>query len=672
MYSPSGAILSWNRGAETLSGYAAEEVLGRQVSLVLPAESGGRFAATVERLARGEKLVPFETQAVRKDGQRVDISLTLSGIRDKSGTLTAVAAIAQDITARKQALESRTLLASIVDSSEDAIVARSLDGRVLSWNRGAEAILGYRAEEIVGNTIEHLIPPDGVDPLPSLQEAMEEGLGMLRMETVRLAKDGRRVDVALAISPIRDPAGELIGASIILHDITKGKRAEEALRASEERYRTLVANLPDVTWTAARHREITFISPNVESAFGYTAGEVLADAALWVENIHPDDVRHVCDEYETLFTSDEPFDVEYRVRRKDGEWVWIHDRAFRTYFRDGVVYADGVFSDVTARRKAEQALLESEARYRMLFERNLAGVFVAASDGRVCDCNEALLNILGYESARELLATGSSIFYDAGEERIALDRLHRERQLSAFDVRLKCKDGSPVWVLAGLNLVTEGAGAAIIEATLIDITRRKNAEEELRKAKEEAEAGNRAKSRFLANMSHEIRTPMNGVIGMARLLLETTLSPEQRRYAEVVRTSGETLLSLINHILDLSKIEAGKMSLESCDFELRETLQGSLETLAVEAAAEGPGTDLPDCGGYPLALAGRSRPPAPGDHQSGRQRREIYFTGSHRSRGQPALPGRAHGHAALRGPRYRRRNSEGPCRPPVLAVRAGR
>lgn len=242
------------------------------------------------------------------------------------------------------------------------------------------------------------------------------------------------------------------------------------------------------------------------------------------------------------------------------------------------------------RRFSAQAgqLASSEERYRLLFERSLAGVFRTTLSGQVLDCNGALARILGHASREECLARPVTEWYSDPEDRNrVLLRLKEQKSLTNFELSLQRREGSNVWVLVNATLLSDENGSSLIEGTMIDITERKQAENELHQAKEAAEAASRAKSEFMANMSHEIRTPMNGVIGMTELALETSLDDEQRNYLEVVRSSAEALLSIINDILDFSKIEAGKLGLDQADFDLRDTLWEALKALGVRADQKG-------------------------------------------------------------------------------------
>ncbi|HEY2014196.1 MAG TPA: PAS domain S-box protein, partial [Bryobacteraceae bacterium] len=462
----------------------------------------------------------------------------------------------------------------------------SPDRRLLQVNGTMCRMLGYAEQELLSQDwMELTHPDDRAVSAEAMTRLVHEGAPYVEFEKRYVHKDGRSIWVRIKASLVRDSTER--GGHFVTHveDITERKRIEEAIRCSEEKYRRLIANLPDVTWTSDCQGNTTYISQNVESLFGYTAEEICAGGGrILLSNIRPSDVPGVSDAYQALFAAGQPFDCQFQARRKDGSWIWIHNRASRTYIHNGVAYADGVFSDITARRRAETALVESEERYRRLFERNMAGVFRISGDGSVLECNESALRILGYDSIEDFRQGGAMVFYDPADQREAYERLFREGSLTSFEVRLKRKDGSPVWVLENVSLTPAENGAPLfIDGTLIDITERRRAEEELRQAMEAAEAGSRAKSRFLANMSHEIRTPLNGVIGMSRLLLGTSLSAEQRRFAEVVRSSGETLMALIGHILDLAKIEAGKMVLESVEFDLRVILDGVVEMLAIDA-----------------------------------------------------------------------------------------
>jgi PAS domain S-box-containing protein len=256
-----------------------------------------------------------------------------------------------------------------------------------------------------------------------------------------------------------------------------------------------------------------------------------------------------------------------------------------------MVLAFAVLGAIGDRQRVAQALeLESsEHRYRHLFERSLAGVYRSTIDGRILDVNEACFRIFGYASREEQLAhNASAVWLESGDREKFLARLRLEKSLANHECCYRRKDGTLVWVLESVTLLDAANGTpATIEGTMIDITARKQAEQEMRQAKEAAESATQIKSEFLANMSHEIRTPMNGVVGMTELLLLTDLSPEQRNYTETVLRSADSLLRIINDILDFSKMESGKMHLEAIDFVLRTRIEEVVGLLAERARSKG-------------------------------------------------------------------------------------
>jgi PAS domain S-box-containing protein len=248
-----------------------------------------------------------------------------------------------------------------------------------------------------------------------------------------------------------------------------------------------------------------------------------------------------------------------------------------------------ILTDITERKRTEDALRSSEERYRLLFERNVAGVYRAALDGRLIDCNDACARIFGLGSREEALAHRLWDIYDLADRREeVMSRLLEERSLTHFEVRVRSRDGRSLWILANVTLLDgEDGKPELIEGVLIEITERKLAEIEMRKAKEAAEAASRAKSEFLANMSHEIRTPMNAIIGMTELALDSPLTSQQREYLGLVKSSADSLLTVINGILDFSKVEAGKLEIERIEFRLRESLDETVMLLGLRAHQKG-------------------------------------------------------------------------------------
>jgi two-component system, sensor histidine kinase and response regulator len=356
----------------------------------------------------------------------------------------------------------------------------------------------------------------------------------------------------------------------------------------EEIYQILVANIPDVLWVADDLGHCVFITSNIERVCGYIPAEIY-NSGVWYERIHRQDASAVRAAFDRFLHTGETFSMEYRIQRKDGVWIWLHARAMSSFERAGKRYTVGIASDVTEQKRAEERLRASEQRYRLLFERNLAGVLRSTLDGRLLDKNDAFAQIAGYTSAAELAQCNTADFYyDVRDRPELIQELTAKKALMNRELRLRRRDGSLAWVLANISLVEDGAGGdSVVEGIYTDITARKGVEEELRKAKAAADAANCAKSEFLANMSHEIRTPMNGVMGMTDLLLETALTSEQRDYMETVKDSARSLLTVIDDILDFSKIEAGQVKFESVAFNLPGLLKQVVRTLSMRAHEKG-------------------------------------------------------------------------------------
>src|SRR5687767_8251746 len=238
-----GTIETWNAGAERIFGYTAPEAIGQNILLIVPEDRRGEEQEVIDRLRDGEPVRHFESMALTKDGRLLPISLAVSPIVTDDGRLVGISRIFRDIS-RQTALEREALrLAAIVDSSEDAIVSKSLDGIVQTWNRAAERMFGYSAEEIVGHPITMIIPHDRRTEEDHVLSRIRAGASIDHFETIRRRKDGTFIEISLSVSPIKTPDGRIIGASKIARDVSRQKaltrEVEEANRVKDEFLATL-------------------------------------------------------------------------------------------------------------------------------------------------------------------------------------------------------------------------------------------------------------------------------------------------------------------------------------------------------------------------------------------------------------------------------------------------
>lgn len=229
-----GIITSWNKSAERLFGYKAEEIIGKPVTLIIPPELHDDEPRILEKIRGGERIKHFQTVRVHKNGQHIDVSLTVSPIRDEKGNIVGAAKIVRDITRQKKLEEAALRLAAIVESSDDAIASKDLNGVVTSWNRSAEKLFGYKPEEIIGKHITMIIPPELHHDEDMILSKIRRGEKIDHFETIRLHKNGERIEVSLTISPVKDDDGNVIGAAKIVRNIMETNKIERALQTTEK------------------------------------------------------------------------------------------------------------------------------------------------------------------------------------------------------------------------------------------------------------------------------------------------------------------------------------------------------------------------------------------------------------------------------------------------------
>jgi PAS domain S-box-containing protein len=247
-------ITTWNRAAQRLYGHASDDVVGKNIAFLLPEDRLDELELVLGRVADGAGAQHYETKRVHQEGRLIDVAVTVSPIRDRAGTIVGTSTIQRDITQRKRTDAVTAEMAAIVDSSNDAIIGKTLEGVVTTWNRGAERVYGYSAQEMIGKNVSILLAPDRPNEFREIIQGMlATDTRTDHFETQRVCKDGRTIDVSLTVSPIRNSDGTVVGASSVARDITERNSMEEALKASELRSVLAVSQAKDEMVSLVSH-----------------------------------------------------------------------------------------------------------------------------------------------------------------------------------------------------------------------------------------------------------------------------------------------------------------------------------------------------------------------------------------------------------------------------------
>jgi PAS domain S-box-containing protein len=350
-----GTINTWNLAATRILGYTLEDIFGQSILILVPPDLHQEEITHLEALRSGERVDHYQTEYVRKGGERVELSVAVSPINDAEGTFIGSALIARDISPQRREHAIRARLASIVESSDDAIVAKDLNGVITDWNAAAERIFGYSKEEMIGRSILTIIPAELQHEEPVILGKIKQGQLLEHYETQRLHKSGRRLDISLSLSPIRDSRGQVIGVSKIARDISDRRRAD----AARLMLAAIVESSDDAIISKTLDGIITSWNAAAERLFGYTPDEIIGHSVL---RLIPRELHHEEPHIISRLKSGERIDhYETRRMRKNGEVFDVSLTVSPINDTKGkVTGASKIVRDISDRKATEAALIEKE------------------------------------------------------------------------------------------------------------------------------------------------------------------------------------------------------------------------------------------------------------------------------------------------------------------------
>jgi PAS domain S-box-containing protein len=549
-------------------------------------------------------------------------------------------------------------LAALVESADDAIISKTLDGIITSWNKGAERIFGYTPDEVIGKSVTMLIPEDHLDEEPAILARLKSGERIEHYETIRMRKDGSRVDISLTVSPIIGPGGHIIGASKIARDISESRRARRALDEYAARLNLVLAasNLGDWSWDAKT--DLVTLSDTAAHIFDIPPGEGIT----WTELqtlLPPEDSERAKIAVDEALKQHTDYDIEYRVLRADSTELWVSARGRGVYDEDrkplGML---GFVQDITNRKVSEDTLREQADALRTLNEvgrlisaeltlqKMVQAVTNAATDLTGAKFGSFFYNILNDKGQQQTLFTVAGMPPELFEDfatSVASERFIRTLKsaevLRIPDVKLdpRYDQSFPFYerpkellrftsylavpvvsrsgdVVGGLFLghpaidffterdeltvtgLAAQAAVAMDNARLYEAAKRARSEAEQTAAENErlfrqAEESSRLKEEFLATVSHELRTPLNAILGWARMLRTGQLTDENYTKAlDTIERNARAQAQLIDDLLDVSRIVAGKLRLDVRPTDPNTFIDAAVE--AVRPAADAKGVHL--------------------------------------------------------------------------------
>ena len=625
VHAADGEIIDCNQSAERILGLSHDQILGRGTM-----DPRWQAVDENERPFPGEQhpaMVSLRTGQTRHGvtmglqlpcGIQRWISINAVPIFHSGETRPhAVVTSFADITERRQVLESLRLtserLTLAAGASSVGIWEYDVASNRLAWDQQMFQLYGITQDAFSGayDAWQAGVHPDDRQRWDAEIQAALQDENDYDTEFRVVWPDGSIHNIRAIALVQRDADGQALRMVGTNRDITASKQTMAALKESEANFRAFFESMTDLVFVCSPAGRIVFTNSAVTRTLGYSLGEL---TAMRVLDVHPADCQAEAGAILGAMLRGDDDSCPLPLARKDGSLVPVETRVwFGKWNGEACIF--GCSKNLTAE-------LEAQQRFERLFRSNPTLMALSTlPERRFFDVNDAFLNTLGYARNEVIGRTSSELklFPDPQRHAAMAKQLLAADRITNLELQIRSADGT---VFNGLfsGEIIRSHGQEYFLTVMIDITARKRAEDALQKANRQltavavaatelagkAELANRAKSEFLANMSHEIRTPMNGVIGMISLLLDSSLTNEQREYAQMAQTCGEDLLNLISNILDLSKIEAGKLDFEILGFSLPVILRELGDSLNIRARDKGLQFSCTMTPGTPELLSGDS------------------------------------------------------------------
>ena len=564
-----GNLLHVDLAGKKMLGYSEDELCKMKTVDTYPTDEMlvGRHRLIEMRAMRAGDIMHFERRMRRKDGTLFPVEISVGALEDGN-----THAIIRDITERNLAetalRESEGRFRTLYDDAVVGLYRTNSQGEILLVNQAMLKMLGFQSfEELAARNIKETDYGPSYKRQQFIDQIEKEG-EIKDLEAIWICRDGKEIFVRECAKAIYDSDGKILYYDGTVEDITEQKKADEALKKIQHLFETLALVSPVGIFRTDQDGYTTYVNPRYSELTGLSPEEAIGRG--WLHAVHPDDKEKLIESWLSDLASQKESGAEYRFLRSDGSIIWVLGNAVPEWIDNEIVGYIGTITDITERKRAEEALWVSEEKYRGIFE-NVQDLFYETSiEGTILEVSPSIKILSkGQYHRDELIGKSIFDFYSDPNERAALiSKLMEQGSVSDFEITLINRDGSriPCSISSKIFLDVQGRPEKIIGSAR-DITDRNIASNALRLAKKNAEASDKLKTSFLNNISHEVRTPLNGILGFAEIMSQSDLSEEEKKDSiSMLHESSDSLLNTITNYMDISLITSGNMSVNKKDF----------------------------------------------------------------------------------------------------------